>query len=390
MQKKLYYDNPYYKEFTSRVTSCEQGKNGYEIILEETAFYPEGGGQPADYGWLGETKVIDVRERDGEVIHICEAPLAVGNSVVGKLDWDRRFRHMQQHTGEHIFSGLIHKHFGYNNIGFHMGKDFITIDFDGLLNNEEMQMIETQANQAIFENREVYCGYPSKEELERLDYRSKKALQGDIRIVEVPDADICACCGTHVSRTGEIGIIKVTGNEKYKGGSRIFLQIGWQALEDYRTKTENIQKITALLSAKPELVAAAVEKLQQGFGEQKLLLSQLKKELLQYKAAALNSESGRLCVMAQNMDNTEIRMLCDMLLSKNELVLVLSGEERNGYKFVLGQRDGQIEELGKQFREGCNAKGGGRDNMMQGSATCTKEQIVDFVKEYWHMEIVSL
>ena len=138
MQKKLYYDNPYYKEFTSRVTSCEQGKNGYEIILEETAFYPEGGGQPADNGWLGETKVIDVRERGGEVIHICEAPLAVGNSVVGKLDWDRRFRHMQQHTGEHIFSGLIHKHFGYNNIGFHMGKDFITIDFDGLLNNEEM------------------------------------------------------------------------------------------------------------------------------------------------------------------------------------------------------------------------------------------------------------
>lgn len=390
MQKKLFYVNPYCKEFTSQVVSCEQGKQGYEVILEETAFYPEGGGQPADMGWLNEMRVIDVRERTGEVIHICDKPIAVGESVVGKLDWDRRFRHMQQHTGEHIFSGLIHKHFGYNNIGFHMGKDFITIDFDGLLNDEEMQMIETEANRSVFENREVHCGYPSKEELDILDYRSKKALQGDIRIVEVPDADICACCGTHVNRTGEIGIIKVTGNEKYKGGSRIFLQIGWQALEDYRKKTDNVQKITALLSAKPELIGNAVEKLQQGFGEQKLQLSQLKKELLQYKAAALQAKSGRLCVMAQNMDGTEIRILCDMLLSKNEIVLVFTGDESSGYKFVLGQKSGLIEKLGKEFKEGCNAKGGGRENMMQGSASCTKEQIMNFVRESWQMEMFFL
>lgn len=390
MQKKLFYVNPYCKEFTSTVISCEQGKQGYEVILEETAFYPEGGGQPADMGWLNEIRVIDVRERAGEVIHICDKQVAVGDGVVGKLDWDRRFRHMQQHTGEHIFSGLIHKHFGYDNIGFHMGKDFITIDFDGLLNDEEMQMIETEANRSVFENREVNCGYPSKEELDALDYRSKKALQGDIRIVEVPDADICACCGTHVNRTGEIGIIKVTGNEKYKGGSRIFLQIGWQALADYRIKTDNVQKITALLSAKPELVGNAVEKLQQGFGEQKLQLSQLKKELLQYKAAALQAKSGKLCVMAQNMDGTGIRMLCDMLLSKNELVLVFTGEESGGYKFVLGQKNGLVEEFGKQFKESCNAKGGGRENMMQGSASCTKEQLMNFAQESWQMEIVAL
>ena len=390
MQEKLFYKNPYCKEFTSTVMQCEEGKNGYEIVLKETAFYPEGGGQPADMGWLEEKKVVDVREKNGVIFHICEASFEVGSTVTGKLDWDRRFRHMQQHTGEHIFSGIIHKNFGYNNVGFHMGKDFITVDFDGLLTEEEMLMVENAANEAIFDNREVYAGYPPKEELETLHYRSKKELQGAVRIVEIPDADICACCGTHVSRTGELGIIKVTGNEKYKGGSRIFLQIGWQALEDYRKKAGSVLKISNLLSAKPDRIADAVEKLQQTAGEQKFQLGQVKKELLKYKADALQIKTGRVCVEAANMDGVEIRMLCDMLLSKNELVLVFTGDEATGYKFVLGKAEGLIQEEGKAFQTTCGARGGGKENMMQGSAMCAKEKINDFAEKEWKMETISL
>lgn len=390
MQKKLYYENPYCKEFTSTVTACRQGKGDYEVLLKETVFYPEGGGQPADTGWLGGVRVCDVRERDGEVIHLCESPLAEGMTVCGKLDWDRRFRYMQQHTGEHIFSGLIHKRFGYQNVGFHMGKDFITIDFDGLLSEKEMREIEAQANQVIFENRKVSCTYPPQEELERLAYRSKKALCGAIRIVEVPDADICACCGTHVSQTGEIGMIKVTGNERYKGGSRIFLQIGWQAFEDYCRKTECVQKITALLSAKPEQIYEAAEKLHQAFGMQKQQISQMKKELLQYKAKELRAESGRICVMAQGMDGVEIRMLCDMLLAKQEFVLVCSGEEGKGYQFVLGSQTGISEELVREFRISCHAKGGGKDKMMQGFASCGRKELLDFAVQHWQMESAEI
>lgn len=389
-QKKIFYENPYCKEFESRVISCQQGKGGYEVVLEQSAFYPEGGGQPGDWGWLADKKVLDTREKNGEVIHICDGPLEVGSLVKGILDWDRRFRHMQQHTGEHIFSGLVYKHFGYHNVGFHMGKDFVSVDFDGMLTPEQVLMIEEEANQAVFNNREVLADYPEKEALDKLSYRSKKELEGPVRIVEIPDADICACCGTHVAKSGEIGMIKVVSRENYKGGIRLLLQIGWSALEDYRKKTESVQKISTILSAKPELVAEAVEKLHQVSAEQKYQLIHLKKQLLEYKAKEIVSEKENLCVVTRDLDNTEIRVLCDMLLEKYGLVLTLSGTEAEGFKFVFGKKEGEIAEEGKLFRDGCNARGGGKGNMMQGSAVCREEELVSFVQKQWDMDILFL
>ena len=389
-QKKLFYENPYCKEFESRVISCQQGKGGYEVVLEQSAFYPEGGGQPGDWGWLADKKVLDTREKNGEVLHICDGPLEVGSLVKGILDWDRRFRHMQQHTGEHIFSGLVYKHFGYHNVGFHMGKDFVSVDFDGMLTPEQVLMIEEEANQAVFDNREVLADYPEKEALDKLSYRSKKVLEGPVRIVEIPDADICACCGTHVAKSGEIGMIKVVSRENYKGGIRLLLQIGWSALEDYRKKTESVQKISTILSAKPDLVAEAVEKLHQVSAEQKYQLIHLKKQLLEYKAKEIVSEKENLCVVTRDLDNTEIRVLCDMLLEKYGLVLTLSGTEADGFKFVFGKKEGEIAEEGKLFRDGCNARGGGKGNMMQGSAVCREEELVSFVQKQWDMDILFL
>ena len=214
--KRLYFENAYIKELDARVLSCEEGKNGYEIVLDETAFFPEGGGQPADQGYLEDGEVTDVRDKKDYVLHICTKYLEPGTMVHGKLDWNRRFLHMQQHSGEHILSGIIHRTHGYDNIGFYMGKDFVTVDFSGLLTEDEIAEAEKMANTVVFADERILAEYPGKKELEKLEYRSKKELDGDIRIVTVPGADVCACCGTHVKRTGEIGPIKVTSSEHYK------------------------------------------------------------------------------------------------------------------------------------------------------------------------------
>ena len=206
--EKLYYESAYRKEFEGTVLSCEPGKNGFEIVLDQTAFYPEGGGQPADTGILGGIRVLDVHEKNGRIVHMTKEPLTPGETVWGKIDWDRRFLHMQEHSGEHLVSGLIHGRFGYDNVGFHMGAEEVTIDFNGLLEWKDLMEIEAEANRLIWENEEVYAGFPPKEELADLDYRSKKEIAGDVRITEFPGADICACCGTHVKNSAEVGLVK--------------------------------------------------------------------------------------------------------------------------------------------------------------------------------------
>lgn len=204
--------------------------------------------------------MTDVRDKKDYVLHICTKYLEPGTMVHGKLDWNRRFLHMQQHSGEHILSGIIHRTHGYDNIGFHMGKDFVTVDFSGLLTEDEIAEAEKMANTVVFADERILAEYPGKEELEKLEYRSKKELDGDIRIVTVPGADVCACCGTHVKRTGEIGPIKVTSSEHYKSGIRLTLQIGWMALGDYDRKQRNVKAVSNLLSAKPEEIGEAVQK----------------------------------------------------------------------------------------------------------------------------------
>ena len=258
---KLYYDSAYIKEFEAQVLSCQEGKKGWETTLSATAFYPEGGGQPADTGLLGNVRVTDVHEKDGQVIHYTDGPLPVGEMVRGVIDWDRRFQHMQEHSGEHLVSGLIHQRFGYDNVGFHMGTAEVTIDFNGPLEWADLMAIEEKANGMIWENLEISAVYPEKDELDAMEYRSKKELTGAVRIVSIPGGDICACCGTHVERTGEIGLVKFLSMIHYKGGVRISLLCGKRAVEDYERKRDQVQRISVLLSARPGEIARAVEKL---------------------------------------------------------------------------------------------------------------------------------
>ena len=379
MTKRLYYEDAYCREFDARVTGCREGKRGWEVTLDQTAFYPEGGGQPADEGTLGEAKVLDVKEGGEEVIHLCDRPLEPGSTVHGTLDWDRRFRFMQQHSGEHIFSGIVHRIFGYDNIGFHMGKDCVTVDFSGMLSEEDIAQVERAANEAVLADLEILEDYPSREELGGLDYRSKKELEGQVRIITIPGSDVCACCGTHVKRTGQIGPIKAVASEHYKTGIRISLQIGWKALEDYEEKHRNIKEISALLSAPPQETAEAVGKLQEQLQELKAANVALKQKHLDRVVGEVPEGTGRVIRFVEDLNPVEVRMLADRLAQKADFAAVFSGNDGEGYKYVMCSAHTDVAALGKKFNETLNGRGGGRNPMVQGSVMAERAKIEEFL-----------
>ena len=379
MTKRLYYEDAYCREFDARVMDCREGKQGWEVVLDQTAFYPEGGGQPADEGTLGEAKVLDVKEGGEEVIHLCDRPLEPGSTVHGTLDWDRRFRFMQQHSGEHIFSGIVHRTFGYDNIGFHMGKDCVTVDFSGMLSEKDIAQVERAANEAVLADLEILEDYPSREALGRLDYRSKKELEGQVRIITIPGSDVCACCGTHVKRTGQIGPIKAVASEHYKTGIRISLQIGWKALEDYEEKHRNIKEISALLSAPPQETAEAVRKLQEQLQELKAANVVLKQKQLDRLVEEVPEGAGRVIRFVEDLNPVEVRMLADRLAQKADFAAVFSGNDGEGYKYVMCSSHTDVAALGKKFNETLNGRGGGRNPMVQGSVMAERAKIEEFL-----------
>ncbi len=259
--KKLYYEQVMQREFQGIVTECRPGKKGYEIALDQTLFYPEGGGQPYDIGRLGEARVLEVHERDGEVWHNTDKPLEVGNTVRGEIDWERRFDLMQQHSGEHMVSGVIHRRYGYDNVGFHMGADVVTIDFNGILTAEELDEIEREVNEILWLDRKTQVLYPTEEELREIDYRSKKELKGWVRLVEFPGADLCACCGLHVESTGQIGMVKLLSVQKFREGVRIEMISGKRVLDYLNVIAGQNHQVSVQLSAKPKETAKAVQRL---------------------------------------------------------------------------------------------------------------------------------
>lgn len=381
--EKLYYEKPYVKLFEAEVVECRPDKDGkYLVRLSRTAFYPEGGGQPADTGTLGEALVSDVKERPEGIVHITDRPIPEKTLVTGTLNWERRFSHMQNHSGEHLFSGVVHKHYGYDNIGFHMGRDEVTVDFNGPLTMEQAEEVEEEVNQLIWQNIPVLETYPSKEELEMLDYRSKKELSGQVRIIEFPGADICACCGTHVMNAGEIGILKVTGVARYKGGVRVSLLCGRQALFDYRRKSNAVQGISVLLSAKPDSVFEAVSKLKEDGLKKDGDLNQLSRELLERKTAELPVSDSPLLVIEDNLLPAQLRLFCTMLYEKNKgsIVLVCSGGEGT-YQYAAGSSAGDMRALSRRLNERLNGRGGGSTLLAQGTFQASLQEIQNVFQE---------
>lgn len=283
---RLYEKDPYIREFQATVAECIREGEFCRIMLDQTAFYPEGGGQPADHGTINGIPVTDVQERDHVIWHYTDHPLNSGELVVGKLDWDRRLRHMQNHSGEHIVSGIIYRNYGYHNVGFHMGTDVITIDLDGILTEGELWEIEEEANAVILSDLPVEVTYPSREVLAELEYRSKKEIEGQVRLVTVPGVDCCACCGTHVSSTREIRLLKFLTVQKYKSGVRISMLSGEAAYADYQLKHQNILQIARLLSLKPEEAGDGVVRLKEKNIEMKKEIKQLKKRIFDLEGGA--------------------------------------------------------------------------------------------------------
>ena len=312
--EKLFYQDSHLKEFEARVTACEKNGEHFETELDRTAFFPEGGGQYADTGKLGGARVLDVQERNGHILHITDGPLTPGETVRGQIDWDERFMKMQQHTGEHIVSGLVHAKFGYNNVGFHLGSEDCTMDFDGEITPEELEEIERKANRAVWENLEVQVLYPSEDELEQMEYRSKIEIEGQVRIVVIPGYDVCACCAPHVERTGEIGLIKLTGAQRYKGGVRVTMLCGVRALADYEVKQKQAGEISALLCAKQNEIADAVEHLREECSELKREIAEKERQLVSCRADMIPDGEEVVCVFSKEIQGDSMRALMNRIL----------------------------------------------------------------------------
>ena len=380
MTEKLFYQDSHRTEFTAKVISCEEAKDGYRVVLDQTVFFPEGGGQYADTGMLGDTEVTDVHEKDDVIYHTTKEPLEAGSEVNGKINWDERFEKMQQHTGEHIVSGIVHERFGYNNVGFHLGSDYCTMDFDGPISKEQLKEIEAAANEAVYQDLEIKILYPSKDELKDLDYRSKIEIEGQVRIVEIPGYDVCACCAPHVKTTGEIGAIKLVSMVNYKGGERITMLCGRRAMRDYEKKDLMTKEISALLCAKEYEVAEAVVRLKDEQNRMKSQLAEMQQKLLEYRVAEIAVDQKIVTVFDSTLSGNLPREMMNKLLDKGaEICAVFAGTDEEGYRYVIGSRSEDVRPLSKMLNTTFQGRGGGKPEMVQGSVKGTRTEIEEEV-----------
>ena len=377
MTQKLYESDSYLKEFTAQVLSCEACKGGCAVVLDRTAFYPEGGGQPCDLGVLGGARVLDVQERDGVIVHTVDAPLS--GAVTGSIDWDRRFDLMQQHSGEHMISGTAHRLYGVENVGFHMGADLITIDFDRVVSMEELLAVEAEVNARIWEDKAVQTRYYDSEAACPEDYRSKKAIAGRLRLVEFPGVDLCACCGTHVARTGEIGLVKLLSVVKFHQGVRIELLCGKRAYDYLAAVTAQNRAVSGLLSAKPFETANAVERVLNELSQVKQEKALWESRYVQARAAALRN-AGNVTLFEEGLTPDALRRLCvEVMEVCGGRCAVFSGGDETGWAYALGEKDGDLRACVKELNAALNGRGGGKPNFAQGRVNARREEIETFL-----------
>ena len=380
MTEKLYDKDSHLKKFTGTVLSCKKTGEKYTVTLNRTAFFPEGGGQQSDRGYIGGAYISDVQIKNGEILHFADKPLSVGQAYDCKLDFDFRFRNMQNHSGEHIISGIVHRLYGFNNVGFHLGAE-MTMDFDGELTRRQLDEIEDLANKAVYENLPVKAYYPTDEELKSLDYRSKLDLKENVRIVEIKGVDVCACCAPHVKATGEIGVIKILDFEKYKGGVRLIVKCGADALRDYREKYKNVLEISNLLSAKQFEVSAAVVRLNEQLSAEKAAAAALKKRLIAEKAAGFEPDTDKTAVFENGLDIKELQLLADALCKKAGGIRGAFSGADGAFSFAICGEETALGEFFTKFKAAFNTRGGGRNGIRQGTVCADRAEIERLFKE---------
>ncbi len=382
--RKLFYEDINITDFTATALSCEQTEANklYKILLDATAFFPEEGGQSADKGTLNGLPVLDVQIENDLIYHYMENPLPIGDTVVGHVDWEQRFDFMQQHSGEHIISGLVHKHFGYNNVGFHLSVNEVTLDFNGELTPEQLREIEKEANRVVFQNLPIQISYPSTEELASLSYRSKIEIEGQVRIVTIPEVDICACCAPHVAYTGAIGLIKIVNAQSHRGGVRLNILCGNRALLDYNAKQDSVTAISVMLSAKQDRVSDAVLRLKEENLRQKDKYNTLQATYLDLCLSSLPTPATTddVVLFVGPMDTIAVRNAVNELVTRYKgYCAIFSGTETEGYQFIVGSQYADCKALAQTLRQEFGAKCGGNTPMIQGSITAASTTITSYI-----------
>ena len=381
--EKLYYENTRLSVFTATVIECrDAGADAWDIVLDRTAFYPEGGGQPCDLGTLEHCDILDVQEQDGVVLHRVDRPLLPGMKVRGRVDMARRIDYTQQHSADHILTGVIHKRYGYDNVGFHMGKESTFIDFNGPLTESDLVEMERVANEAVWMDLPVEISWPDADALAALDYRSKGPIDGPARLVVIPGVDACACCGIHVRRTGEVGVIKILSSTRLRGGTRVEYVAGRRAYAYFDAVQLQNSLVSAALSAKPLQTAAAVRQLLSQRDALAVRCAQLEREHREHIAESLR-EHGNICLFEPDLTADGVRRLADAVKETcGGLALVLSGSDGAGYHYALTIRDGDVRDRAKALNAALDGRGGGRDaNFVQGSVKASRAAIEAYARQ---------
>lgn len=380
--KKLYYEDSHLKEFTATVLSCEERltakgkKDGYAVVLDQTAFFPEGGGQLGDRGWIDGVEVYDTHEKGGVILHYTKTPVEVGKTITGKLDFAERFSRMQEHSGEHIVSGIVHRLHGYDNVGFHLGSENTTLDFNGELSEGQLLEVERLANEAVFADLPVQISYPSKEELKTIDYRSKIEIEGQVRLVEIPGVDLCACCAPHVNHTGEIGMIKLISCDRHRGGCRVTMLAGVRALKDYQEKQAQVTAVSVALSAKPDKIGEAVLRLKEQQEVTRFQLNRMQAIYLDQKLDSISPEDTTALLFEEDLDNVAVRNFVNSAVERFDgICAAFVGTNEKGYRYILGSKTKDVRDLAKELNTRFAGKGGGKPEMVQGSLTGAETEI---------------
>lgn len=377
--EKLYYENAYTSLFVADVIEVSCADGGYDVVLDKTAFFPEEGGQTSDTGFIGDARVSYVYEREGIVHHITDKAPTMGENQC-KIDFDDRFVKMQCHTAEHILCGIIHRLFGFDNVGFHLGDDEVTFDVNGVLDREQLDRVEDIANNVVFSNVGVETSFPTPDELSSIDYRSKLDFTDGVRLVKIGDVDICACCAPHVSAIGEIGIIKILDFMKHRGGTRIWMAAGKRALIDYRRRYENIKKISGMLSTPQSDVAATLESYISDSEEIKASHKAARLKIAELNAMAVECTEGNMVILLSDFSIPELIAFSNIANKRvGGITVALSGTDGD-YKYVISSLNVDLRSISKDINTALYGRGGGRPEMIQGSFATTYEEILKYFK----------
>lgn len=374
------YDDGHLFEFDAEVISCENKNGDYLTVLNQTAFFPEGGGQYGDTGTINGVEIFDTQIENGIIYHYSRSPVEIGNAHC-VLDKEKRFRRMQNHSGEHIVSGIVHRLYGYDNVGFHLGDDDVTLDFNGELTREQLIEVEKLANEAIYKNVTFCIDYPDSQTLEALDYRSKLDLKDDVRIVTVDGYDVCACCAPHVSSSGEIGIIKVLDSERHRGGTRLHILCGLSALDDYNIKCNNLEEISVRLCSKRNEAAQVFSKFADDAEQLKQEIASLRREITKLKSEEFEDTDENIVIFEENLAMPDLRKLVLSAVKHTKGICAgFSGNDSNGYTFAIASENINLLEIQNDIKDSISGRGGGSKELIQGSCTANKKEIENYFK----------